>query len=61
MGVAERDAMQRDVDWLENGWRWLAENEGDPRHLQMETAWLERLRQYEQAYQIVWPCEKQEA
>lgn len=53
MGIATRDAMRRDVEWLENGWRWLAANQDDPQFTQMEDAWLERLHRYEQVYALV--------
>lgn len=47
--------MDKDIQWLDNGWTWLAANEGDPRHADMERTWIARLRKYEEAYRVAYP------
>lgn len=47
--------MDKDIQWLDNGWKWLAANEGDPRYEDMERAWIARLRKYEEAYRMAHP------
>ena len=49
--------MHAEEMWLHKGWDWLRDNPRDARHAEMETAWLERLRRYEETYRLAFPAQ----